>query len=727
MGQVVGSLRQEHSDQISSHQVWQVVDTACQISAIEDVREFCQAFLLESLAIAGADAGTFYLVRGQNQKTVLQLQALAHGSELLPMDHNQHLPIDCWRGDRACTERVAVHATVNKESLKIDNALATDRYDFLQEEILSVNPLYEIETVLVIPVLTQTDDVIGLLQLVNAHDSETGEKTFFTDSSRQLLETLSSLISVPLSSLVSSTEHRGMLVRLSGEPNLEKLFDRILWEAQVITGAEGGTLYLVNDQGDRPVLEFKVFHNYALDIRNYFSKDRKVQNKPIPMTFVDGSPNFANVASYAANLKQTVNIADAYETSDFDFTGTKAFDAMHDYASHSFLTVPLMNHDDEVIGVLQLINARDFGTKKIESFSKHHEDIVKALAGYAAIALNNQLLIDEHKKFLDAFVKCMAQAIDAKSSHTGLHCQRVPVLTEMIAQACCVDRDTLPEFDLNDDEWYELHVAGWLHDCGKLGTPDQILNKSTKLDLMRDTVEDIYHRLEIVKREKQIELLRHPCCHPLQAICKAYQFYQFAMMINDEKDFIGRINIGGERMSGTDQERVCAIAERVWYDDAGKAHAVLTEEEVDYLCIQRGTLSMEERKRINDHIILTIDMLESLPFPKKLRRVPEFAGGHHEKIDGTGYPKGLTGEELSLPARMMAIADIFEALTASDRPYKKPMGLSKALGILQQMRDNKHIDPQVYHVFLTGRVWESYAKEFLSPAQLDIKDIQDYL
>lgn len=726
------------TQEIASQPFWQLLDVVCSINQSISLDELCRHFLIECLQLFKADGGAVYLVRGQHHKAMLQLQALAHRGQPLSIDQKRHLPIQCWRGGQPCDERLAVKVALSRESINLDCAANSHAFDFMQEEILSVNPMYEIESVLAVPILSPNYEPVAVIQLVNAMSTDSPVTTtasvasvkVFTELQQYMLETLCQLVSLTVISQVNATEQRGLLVRLSAEPTLDKLFDRILWEAQVITGAEGGTFYLVNtEEANHPTLEFKVFHNYALNTQDFFINKTTTKQRaaPIAMLLPNGKPNYNNVVSFAANAKQTVNIADAYATNQFDFSGTKAFDAAQGYRSVSFLTVPLMNHQDEVIGVLQLINARDPISKQIAAFSRHHEAVVQAMASYAATALNNQLLVVEHKKLLDAFVKCLAKAIDAKSKHTAEHCQRVPVLTEMLAKACCDDKEVLPEFSLNEDEWYELHVAGWLHDCGKLGTPDHILNKSTKLEIIRDTIEEVQLRLEMVKLGQKVEAVRVRCTTPWQALSVACQYYKFAMMINDEKSFLSRVNIGNESMLAEDQERVCRIAERVWYDESGQASPVLTEAEVEFLCIRKGTLSMAERKRMNDHIVLTVDMLESLPFPAKLKRVPEYAGGHHEKIDGTGYPKGLTGDQLSLPAKMMAIADIFEALTAVDRPYKKPMKLSKALMILKQLRDNRHIDPQIYQVFLTGAVWKQYAEAFLSPEQLDVEDFQVYL
>ena len=316
---------------------------------------------------------------------------------------------------------------------------------------------------------------------------------------------------------------------------------------------------------------------------------------------------------------------------------------------------------------------------------------------------------------MDAFIQCIAQAIDAKSPHTSAHCQRVPMLMELIAQAACDDDETFKDFNLDDDEWYEVRVAAWMHDCGKLATPDTVLEKSTKLHTMRDGIELVLARLAALKHNisniSEINENNELSVNEIQGIAK----------------FITAANKGGEFMKEEDQEKVRDLSRIKWVDLQGQIQSLLTEDEVENLCIQKGTLSLDERKVINNHMQVTIDMLESLPFPKKLKRVPEYAGGHHEKMDGTGFPKGLTRDQMSLPARMMAIADIFEALTARDRPYKPPMPLSLALKILKNMKESNHIDPDLFELFIKSKVWKKYALKVLLPEQNDVEDASSFL
>ena len=516
---------------------------------------------------------------------------------------------------------------------------------------------------------------------------------------------------------------------LSGERNTLRLFERILDAAQDITHADGGTLYLIKEPEEgKPVLEFEIMRNSSLGLRLGGTSGNPIQFAPLPLYREDGTANHNNIATHTALTREMENIEDAYFAKHLDFSGTKAFDERTGYRSKSFLTVPLCNHADEIIGVLQLVNAKDPATGETISFSKALEPIVIALASSAAIALDNQILLQDHKDLLDAFIKVIAQAIDAKSQHTSAHCQRVPVLTELIAQAACeTEEGPLSTFDLDEGEWYELRVASWMHDCGKLATPDSVLDKATKLHLMQDGIETVKTRFAAAMAQLELQFLRQTQAQPAQLSALQNVLAAELVALKDDCLFIEKANVGGEFMKPEDQAQVKRIAGRKWIDHLGMERPMLSEDEVKFLCIERGTLSFDERQKINDHMKVTVQMLESLPFPKNLKRVPEYAGGHHEKMDGTGFPRGLKREEMSWPARMMAIADVFEALTASDRPYKQPMKISQALGILQNMKRQNHIDPDLFDLFVMSRVWEKYARIYLRPEQLDITDAATYL
>jgi response regulator RpfG family c-di-GMP phosphodiesterase len=297
-----------------------------------------------------------------------------------------------------------------------------------------------------------------------------------------------------------------------------------------------------------------------------------------------------------------------------------------------------------------------------------------------------------------------------------------------LVQAACESKlGSLADFALDEEEWYELRVAAWLHDCGKLATPDYIVDKSTKLHLLRDSLSEVNTRFAVLRSQLEKEYLQQIIQNPGQQSVLAQTLAESLSSLEEDRLFLEQSNHGSEYMSPQKQNRIRRIAKRQWLDNHGCCQPMLSNEEVHNLCISRGTLNDEERRLINRHIDITIEMLESLPFPRKLRRVPEYAGAHHEKMDGTGFPRGLTREQMSIPARVMAIADIFEALTAKDRPYKKPMPLSQSLDILKNMRDSNHIDGELYEIFIREKVWLKYARQFMNEEQIDLQSAEVYL
>ena len=513
---------------------------------------------------------------------------------------------------------------------------------------------------------------------------------------------------------------------LSREKDIDRLLESILVAAKNIARADGGTLYRLAD--DRRSLRFEIIRTDSLGIAMGGSTGREVPFAPIPLFKDDGAPNVHNVAACAVNQDRTVNVEDAYAEAGFDFSGTRRFDTQTGYRSRSFLTVPMKNHEDEIIGVLQLINARD-ASGAVRAFSGTDQRLAESLASQAAVVLTNRLLISRLEHLFESFINLINSAIDDKSPYTGGHCERVPVLTTMLADAACnTTTGPLADFDMDDAQRYELKIAGLLHDCGKVTTPIHVVDKATKLETIFDRIHLIDTRFEIVHRDIEVELLRERIA-AMQAGERANladmeaELTRRVRAVNEDRDFLRKANIGAESMDAEDRARVHAIASR-WprRDEAGCETPFLTADEVANLTIAYGTLTPEERRVINHHIDITIQMLEALPWPKHLQNVPEFAGGHHERMDGKGYPRGLSGEQMSVQARMMAIADVFEALTAKDRPYKRGKTLTEALSILGRMKLTGHIDPDLFDVFVREKVYLRYADQFLDPEQIDDVD-----
>jgi len=568
-------------------------------------------------------------------------------------------------------------------------------------------------------------------------------------------------------------------IALSAERNHNRLMEKILLGAKSMCNADGGTLYLITEGKDG--LRFEIMLNDTLNIAMGGTTGKAIPFPPLKLLDDQGQPNHKNVSSSCALTGTTINIVDAYDVDKFDFSGTKAFDTKTGYRSKSFLTVPLKNYEGEVIGVLQLINARD-RRNRIISFGAEITPLIEALASQAAVALDNQRLIEAQKNLFKSFIQVIAGSIDAKSPYTGGHCHRVPALTFMLARAACDIHDgPFADFDLTEDEWYELEVAAGLHDCGKVTTPEYIVDKATKLETIYNRIHEVRMRFEVRKRDAVIGYLEDILAERGEPDALKAELDAALAQLDSDFAFVAECNVGGEFMAPEKVERLKAIAAQTWTrtidDTLGLSidemkrrqpdepkppvaepmlsdkdwHVIPHEINVDTtryeaegfkmkpldhrynlgeiynLAIGRGTLTAEDRFKINDHIVQTIFMLKALPFPKNLARVAEWAGGHHEKMDGTGYPKGLKRDDMSLPARMMAIADIFEALTAADRPYKKPKTLGESLKIMSFMVKDQHIDPELWQLFLTSGVWKDYAEHYLRPEQIDNVDIAGYL
>lgn len=522
--------------------------------------------------------------------------------------------------------------------------------------------------------------------------------------------------------MLTSTELQARLeqlnaigIALSGETHIGQLMQVILVAAKSLAGSDAGSLYLLRDGQ----LHFEILMCDSLGVSLGGTSGMPIPLPPVPLYHADGSPNRNNVVACAVLEARTILVEDAYATEGYDFSGTRRFDQLTGYRSRSFLTVPLKNHEQEIIGVLQLLNALD-AQGNVVAFSDDEQRLTESLASQAAIALTNRQLIQSLEALFESFIGLINLAIDDKSPYTGGHCQRVPELTLMLADA--VNRTCEGPFAslvMSEAQRYELKIASMLHDCGKVTMPVHVVDKSTKLQTIFDRIELVETRLEILHRDAEIAFLR--------GRISATAWEEQRQRIEDDRAFLRRVNIGGETLPDEDVARIAMLAGQSWQDANGNARGLLTPDEVENLSIRKGTLTEAERKIINHHIEVTIQMLEALPWPKHLRHVPEFAGGHHERMDGKGYPRGLRREQMSVYARIMGIADVFEALTASDRPYKPGMKLSQALAILARMAREQHVDSDLFEVFVREKVWLDYARRFLPAEQLDEVDTEGLL
>ena len=487
---------------------------------------------------------------------------------------------------------------------------------------------------------------------------------------------------------------------LSGNNNLNELFEKIVDLARELTNADGGTLYTVDDSSHH--LCFKIMQNETLKTRKGGTSSEPITLPKVPLYINNNpeTPNHSNVSSHVAVTGKIINIPDVYKAEGFDFSGARRYDAATNYNSKSMLVIPLQNHENKIIGVLQLLNARHLKTQAVIPFSSEYVVLIRALASQAAIALTNAQLIHDLKTLFEAFIKSIATAIDKKSPYTGGHVRRVVDITMMIAQAINTDQTgKFKDVSFNSDQLEELRLSAWMHDVGKITTPEFVVDKAAKL-------ETIFNRIELI--ETRFHLIA-------QLIEK-----QKLQELWDDFNFIKTCNASGEFMPDEDVARINRIAATT-YQLNGSSHPYLTADERHNLCIRKGNLTNDERQTIENHAEMTGKILEELPFPERLKNVPFFAAGHHEKMNGSGYPLGLKNGELPLQMRIMAVADIFEALTAKDRPYKKPMSLSQAIKILGFMKKDHHIDPDVYELFLNSKLHLQYSLKELNPDQIDLQ------
>jgi len=564
---------------------------------------------------------------------------------------------------------------------------------------------------------------------------------------------------------LASLVENGLL--LSREKDRNVLLRQILFGGRDIANCAAGTLFL---KTENDTLAFTMRTNSNV-----------LPAFELPLYEPDGSPNERFVVTHAVLHNQTIIIDDVYTETRFDLTGTKKFSEESGFRTVSMLTVPLSPRDGEVIGALQLMNALDEVTGEVVAFPPEIMGFIQAMASQSAVALENQTLLEAQKVLINSLIKLVAGAIDAKSAYTGGHCERVPELAVMLAEeATKVAHGPLADFAFKtEEEWDEFRVGAWLHDCGKVTTPEYVVDKATKLETIYNRIHEVRMRFEVLLRDAAIVRLE-ATASGVAAVDAGAIYSERKRQLLDDFAFIAECNVGGEFMAPEKVERLHRIGAQCWmrnFDDrlglsheeikrydsmpvdalpaveqllSDKSHHIVQRGasaaldprhgfkvkvpenlynfgELYNLSIARGTLTEEERFKINDHIIQTIVMLDGLPLPKHLKRVPEYAGTHHETLIGNGYPRKLTLDQLSVPSRIMAIADIFEALTASDRPYKKAKSLSESVKILSFFKKDQHVDPDLFDLFLTSGVYKRYGERYLQPEQLDEVDITRYL
>ncbi|REG85655.1 HD domain-containing phosphohydrolase [Marinomonas pollencensis] len=544
---------------------------------------------------------------------------------------------------------------------------------------------------------------------------------------------------------------------IAGEKDFNTLLVKLLDEIIAATETQAGVLYLSDSEGES-LLSFAA--------RTENQQGPEVNEPPVTLSVADPLIRRAVTEKTTENMKVS---SEALER-----IGLGKLVAVLDVVPSYLLVTPLFNRTNELVGVILLFEQ--------EAIDPALMRFTEALSGSAAISVEARRLIAAQRELFESFIQLIAGAIDAKSPYTGGHCARVPELTKLLAKAANdSNKEPFADFCLSQDNWEAIHVAAWLHDCGKITTPEFVIDKATKLETIYDRIHEIRMRVEVIKRETEIRLLRNALEEQGASIDEA-ALSEALTQLDDDFAFVAKLNQGGEYLDDSKQERMDCIAQKTWTrtidDRIGISHEELERKnrtaapklpikeplladrpehlferpeseklpegnpwgfkmevpellynrgELHNLSIQRGTLTPEDRYKINEHIVQTIKMLDKLPFPNHLKQVPELAGGHHEKMDGTGYPKRLRRDEMSPVSRMMAVADIFEALTAVDRPYKKGKKLSEAIKIMSFMVANQHIDPDIFRLFLESKVYLEYAHEYMNPDQIDEVQISEYL
>lgn len=510
---------------------------------------------------------------------------------------------------------------------------------------------------------------------------------------------------------------------LSSETDLAKIFDMILEEAIEYTGADGATIYMYNEQTQQ--LEFEIVYNRTMNMRQGGSHG-KVDWPSIPLYDEEGKPRKNHIVTSVYHTKKLVYFDDVYEAEGYDISGTTMMDKSRNYRSKSMVTLPLKNHEDEVLGIIQMINATD-KAGNIISFNDEHRTMLSSLASQAAIALSNRHLIESLETLLMQFMSAIAKAIERKSKYSSNHITRVAELTDMFALRLNENGSgKLKDLKFDANELKELSMAGMMHDVGKIVTPEFIMDKSTKLETIMDRIGLVSQRFVAMKT-----LLRYVksslSATEYETRIKSWFGPEIAAegieaYLDEELEFISKVNQGGEWLPDEVVERISALA-KVNFEYEGLHYYLISEDEMKNLQIRKGTLTREEIKEMAQHVSVTWEMLSRLTFPKKYANVATYAAQHHEKLNGTGYPHGLTAEQIPMQSRIIAIADIFEALTAPDRPYTKAKTLSEALKIMAFCVRDGELDRDLVDFFLDSGLYLDFAKEFIAPSQIDNPDI----
>jgi HD-GYP domain-containing protein (c-di-GMP phosphodiesterase class II) len=494
---------------------------------------------------------------------------------------------------------------------------------------------------------------------------------------------------------------------LTKERNFDKLFGYVLDAAIEYANAEGATIYMVDD--DTKVLRFIKVYNSAMNVS--LNKD-EINWPPIPLYTADAEPNLKNLATLCYHKKRSYNIADVYKQKIFDNSGTFKYDKLNCYRTRSIVAIPMLDHKNQIIGVIQLVNACDF-KGNIIAFAPQEIGNLEVLASFSAILMNNQMLIKNIQTSFHQFISSIAWAIDKKSKHFSGHIARVSELVVLFADeinSCKSGSSKFTDFEFTEDELEEINIAGLMHDLGKIITPMHILDKSSKLQKITDRIELVIERIDHIRSIVELE-----CDYATGE--ELAKLKSILLKIDKYEKFLIATNPGRNFLIDKDLEILAEIYQ-FRFLHKGKERCIITEDEYDNLLIRTGTLNQEDIKIIREHVVVTGEMLEQIKFPAYLSNAPLYAKLHHEKLNGEGYPDGLTGDFIPLQARILALSDVFEALTAA-RPYKKSKKLSETYEILECMVVDNEIDNDLYKFALEQDIFLKYARKHLSKEQID--------
>lgn len=487
-------------------------------------------------------------------------------------------------------------------------------------------------------------------------------------------------------------------IALSAERNRDRLLQMIVYEACCITGADAGTLYLCEDD----CLRFKILYNASMGV-NLGGKGEPVELPPVPLT-----PQ--TVSGYVALTGKAVNIEDVYKAGGFDFSGPRDYDRVTGYRTQSMLVVPMRNHEGKVIGVLQLINAIDPESGQVIPFASHFQKVVESLASQAAVALTNFQLLEDIEKLFKSFVEVMATVIDARTPYNAHHTRRVAQMAEALAVAINqVSEGACGEVYFDEERLNRLVMAAWLHDIGKIVVPLAIMDKPTRLG---ERLPLVLQRLDYIKAAIEAHSLKVQLVHWQKGRAAAAEEEKRRCQaqlqeLEEARGFILYLNNPGVRVTEADAERLKELGRKTLRIAPGKDLPWLLPEELEALSVRTGTLTVTERRVMEEHAAMTLRLLEKMPFAGRYQGIPFLASAHHEFLDGSGYPYGLKGDDVPIEARILALADIFDALTAHDRPYREGMAAEEAIRILENMAREGKIDSELLRIFIAFRVWEA--------------------